>query len=174
MTRRPLTIALAFHLRAKSTTSSREDVDLDVVELRERVAEEGDAFVEREHRLLVVRVADDADDDAVEDARRAADHVDVPVRDGVVRAGADRGHHSCSKTVTRVEPYLRVVRTARPGSSGSILAADSSTSRPSSESDAREVARELVVVGHGVRRVGEHEIVLPACRNLLRQSDGRA
>ena len=35
----------------------------------------------------MARLADDADDDAVEDAGRARDHVEVPVRDGVVRAG---------------------------------------------------------------------------------------
>ena len=64
-----------------------EDVDLDVVEAGERAAEELDALLDREHRLLVVRRADDADDDAVEDAGGARDHVDVAVRHRVVRAG---------------------------------------------------------------------------------------
>src|SRR4051794_7543400 len=112
----------------------REDFDLDVGEIRERVPQEADTLVEREHRRLVGRVADDSDDDAVEDSRRAADHVDVPIRDGVVGAWCDRGDHSCSNTVTRVEPYLRDVRTESPGSSGSVLAAVSKTSRPSSAS----------------------------------------
>ena len=62
----------------------REDVDDDVLELAERALEERDALLDRKERLLVERVADDADDDAVEDRRRAADDVDVPVRDGVV------------------------------------------------------------------------------------------
>src|SRR3954454_22627379 len=110
----------------------REDGDLDVLHAGERLVEEVDAFVEREHRGLVRRAADDADDDAVEDVGGTADHVDVPVRDRVVRAGCERGDHACSRTVTRVEPYLRLVRTARPVSSGSVRAADSKTSRPSS------------------------------------------
>ena len=49
-----------------------EDVHLDVAVLVERVAEELDALLDGEHRPLVVRVADDADDDAVEDRRRRA------------------------------------------------------------------------------------------------------
>ena len=73
-----------------------EDVDLDVREMRERVAQELDALLDLEHRLLVVRRADDADDDAVEDARCAADHVEMPVRHGVVRAGTDRSDHDAS------------------------------------------------------------------------------
>ncbi len=71
----------------------REDVDDDVVELAERVLEERDPLLDREERLLVRGVADDADDDPVEDRRRAADDVDVPVRDGVVAAWADCCDH---------------------------------------------------------------------------------
>ena len=81
-----------------------EDVDLDVVEPGERLTQERDALVEREHRRLVLGIADDPDDDAVEDLGRALDHVDVPVRDGVLVAGVDRGDHSASKSVSRVEP----------------------------------------------------------------------
>src|SRR5205807_2212369 len=81
-----------------------------------------DALVEGEHRLLVMRVADDADDDAVEDPGRARDHVEVPVRHRVVGAGTDRRDHSCANTVTRVRPYLRLLRTTS-GSSGSVRAA---------------------------------------------------
>src|SRR5205085_7444676 len=40
-----------------------EDVDLDVVEVAERVAQEVHPLVDGERRLLVARVADDADDD---------------------------------------------------------------------------------------------------------------
>src|SRR5919205_2573211 len=43
-----------------------EAVDLDVVVAGERLLQERDALVEREHRLLVLRGADDADDDTVE------------------------------------------------------------------------------------------------------------
>ena len=70
-----------------------EDVDLDVLDPRiaERRADELDALLDREHRLLVLRVANDADDDAVEDLGRTADHVEMAVRDRVVCAGADRG-----------------------------------------------------------------------------------
>src|SRR5438132_7737912 len=109
-----------------------EDGDLDVAEVSERLVQERDPFVEREHRRLVVGIADDADDDTVEDPRRARDHVDVTQHHGVVAAGTDRRDHWCSKIVTRVDPYLRLVRTARPASCGSAFAADSSTTRPSS------------------------------------------
>src|SRR5262249_40746051 len=68
-----------------------EDIDLDVVEVRDRVSRQRDALVDREQRALVLRRADDARDDAVEDLRGAGDHVDVPVRHGVVRPGADGG-----------------------------------------------------------------------------------
>ena len=81
----------------------REHVDDDVVELAERTLEERDALLDRKERLLVERVTDDADDDAVEDRRRAADDIDVPVRDGVVAAWADGGDHR-EKTVMRAEP----------------------------------------------------------------------
>src|SRR6185437_17492 len=104
-----------------------EDVDLDVVDPADRVTEEGDALVDREHRLLVRGTADDADDDAVEDAGRARDHVDVAVRHRVVRARADRGDHSAaSYTVIRTEPYFRLVRSAS-GSAGSTRASVSTT-----------------------------------------------
>src|ERR1051326_3368037 len=68
-----------------------EHVHLDVVQVRERFIQEGDALVEREHRRLVMRIADDADDDTIEDSGGAFDHVDVTERHGVVRARADRG-----------------------------------------------------------------------------------
>src|SRR5579884_148197 len=107
-----------------------KDVDLDVVEARKGVAEEFDPLLDREGRLLVVRHPDHAHHDAVEDPGRARDHVDVAVRDGVVRAGSDCGDHGCaSNSVTRVWPYLRLVRTGN-GSSGSVLASVSTTSRP--------------------------------------------
>src|SRR5258706_6231296 len=82
-----------------------------------------------EHRLLVVRCPDDADDHAVEDVRRAPDHVEVAVRHGVVRAGADGGDHDASNTVTRACPYLRLVRSVN-GRSGSTRAPVSTTSTP--------------------------------------------
>ena len=72
ITRRPLTITFASQLAGEVDDELGEDVDLDVVEAVERVAQELDALVEREHRLLVLRLADDADDDAVEDVRRRA------------------------------------------------------------------------------------------------------
>ncbi len=67
-----------------------EHVDDDVFELGEGILEEGDSLLDAEQRLLVGRVADDTDDDLVEDCGRAADNVDVPERDRVERAGADR------------------------------------------------------------------------------------
>src|SRR5581483_6985501 len=107
-----------------------EDVHLDVVEVPGRVAEEADALLRREHRVLVVRVADDADDHAVEDPRCARDHVHVAVRHRVVRARTDRGDH-LPYTVTRVWPYFLLVRFSS-GSPGSVRTSVSSTSTPSS------------------------------------------
>src|SRR5262249_38036254 len=108
-----------------------EDVDLDVGEAGERVAEKLHALLDGEHRLLVLRRPHDADDDAVEDPGRAREEVDVAVRDRVVRAGRDGGDHcGASKSVTRVWPYLRLVRTGS-GSSGSVRASVSRTRSPS-------------------------------------------
>ena len=44
-----------------------EDVDLDVLDRRDGLAEQLDALLDREQRRLVLRIADDSDDDAVED-----------------------------------------------------------------------------------------------------------
>jgi hypothetical protein len=106
-------------------------VDLDVRETADGVAQEVDAFFDREHGLLVRWDTDDSDDDAVEDARRARDHVDVPVRHRVVGAGADRGDHPY--TVMRAAPYLRDVRCSS-GRAGSTRASVSRTTTPSSAS----------------------------------------
>src|SRR5581483_11195987 len=98
-----------------------EHVDLYVVYVGYSFLDERDPLVDREHRRLVLRRADDADDDAVEDARGAGDDVDVPVRHRVVGAGADGGDQF-SNSVSRAEPYLRDVRTVRPSISGSVRA----------------------------------------------------
>src|SRR6266404_4052799 len=111
-----------------------EDFDLDVRKVLECGTEELDALLDAEQRLLVPRFADHAHDDTVEDPRRARDHVDVTVRHRVVRAGADRGDHF-SYTVTRVCPYLRLVRSVS-GSSGCVRASVSTTTTPSSASTA--------------------------------------
>ena len=60
-----------------------EDVDDDVLHVRHGVLEERDALLDREGRLLVLRVTDDPDDDPVEDRRGPTNDVDVPERDGV-------------------------------------------------------------------------------------------
>ena len=89
--RSPLTIVFAPCLRANSTTSSANTSTSTFVTCsRERLLEKRDALLDGEHRSLVLRIADDADDDAVEDLRRPADDVDVAVRDRVVAARADR------------------------------------------------------------------------------------
>ena len=107
-----------------------EDVHLDVLEVDERLLQELDALLEAEHRRLVPRAADDADDDAVEDRRGARDHVDMAHRDRVVASWADSGDHAeCSKRVSRAEPYRREVRIGS-GSCGSVLSPVSTTSRP--------------------------------------------
>ena len=65
--------------------------------------EKRNPLLDREQRLLVVRVADDADDDAVERRGGATDHVEMAEGDRVVRAWADCGDHRV-KTVIRAEP----------------------------------------------------------------------
>jgi hypothetical protein len=86
-----------------------EDVDLDVVAASERILQERHSLLDGEHGLLVLRVADDADDDPLEDAGGPGDDVEVPVRHGVVTPRADGGDrrgvaHAPSKSVTRTEP----------------------------------------------------------------------
>src|SRR2546423_567625 len=71
-----------------------EDVDLDVVELRQSITQEVDTFLDRKHRLLVMWTPYDPDHHTVEDPRRAGDHIEMAVRHGVVGAGTDGGDHS--------------------------------------------------------------------------------
>ena len=80
-----------------------EHVDGDVGEAGDSILEKGDPLLDGEQRLLVVRVADDADDDVVERRSGATDHVEVAEGDRVVRAWADSGDHRV-KTVIRAEP----------------------------------------------------------------------
>src|SRR5579862_7417248 len=94
-----------------------EDVDLDVRRTHECLAQELDPLRHCEHRRLVVRIADDTDHEAVEDLGGTRDHVEMPVRDGIVGAGVDRGDHLVNR-VSRAEPYTREVRTSSGGTSG--------------------------------------------------------
>src|SRR5262245_136671 len=55
-----------------------EHLHLDVRDVGERLAQELDALLDGEHRRLVLRIPHDADDHALEDARGAADDVQVP------------------------------------------------------------------------------------------------
>ena len=145
----------AFHHRLRVVLAGEvddelvEDVDLHVVERCERLLEECDTVGEGEHRLLVMRVAYDADDDAVEDGRRPADHVDVSVRDRVVRAWVDSGDHRVNRVI-RAEPYRRLV-TRSSGSSGSVFAGVSTTSRPPGPSTSG-TARRAAAAGRAMRR----------------------
>ena len=79
---------------------------------------EFDALLDPEGRLLVHRLANDADHDAVENRSGAPDDVHVPESDRIVRAGVDRGDQ-CWNSVRRAEPYVRDVRTLSPSSAGS-------------------------------------------------------
>ena len=153
-----------------------EDVDDHVRHVRERVLEERDALLDGERRLLVVRIANDADDDRVEDRGRAADHVDVAQGDGVERAGVDcddraaLGHGSlgCVKTESRAEPYRRVV-TRSSGSSGSTRASVSTTTRPEAASTAGNdpATRRSSVCQRVVRRVEQDEVVVTTGDGLV-------
>ena len=113
--------AQALHHRPRAPAAGEldhelgEDLDLDVRVLAQGVLEELDALLDREERLLVPRLADDADDDALEDPRGPHDDVQVAVRDRVVGARADRGDrlavaHGASKT----RHSRRAVAAARP------------------------------------------------------------
>ena len=57
----------------------------------QRLVQEADALLDAEHRPLVVRIADHADDDAVEDRRGARDDVEVAEGDRVIGPRADDG-----------------------------------------------------------------------------------
>src|SRR5206468_11780204 len=57
-----------------------------------------DALTGAEERLLA-GVGEDTDDDRVEDTGRAADDVQVPVRDRIERSGVDRDRHRDSLSV---------------------------------------------------------------------------
>src|ERR671919_1422332 len=107
----------ALHHRARAEAAGElddelgEDLHLDVLGARERLPQEGDPLVHAEQGRLVLRVADDADDHALEDERGAADDVHVAVRDRVVAPRADArdrlgvAHFSGpSKSVTRAAP----------------------------------------------------------------------
>ena len=62
---------------------------------RERGLDDRDPRIDREQRRLA-RVGEDAHDHAIEDRQRAADDVEMSVRDRVERAGVDRGRHRTS------------------------------------------------------------------------------
>src|SRR5205814_9251522 len=81
-----------------------EDVDLDVLQPVERLVQECDALVEGEHGLLVLRPADDADHEPVEDAGGPLNHVDVAVRDRVEGTWVDGCDHGCWNSVMRAAP----------------------------------------------------------------------
>ena len=70
----------------------------------DRGADDGDPLVGRQERGLA-RVREDRDDHPVERARRAAQHVEVAVRERVERPGVDRDPHvspaSCSGSAVR-------------------------------------------------------------------------
>ena len=77
--------------RANSTTSSAKTSTSMLSQSASASRRNCDALLDREHRLLVLRVADDADDDALEDPGGARDDVEVAVRDRVVAPRADGG-----------------------------------------------------------------------------------
>ena len=137
-----------------------EDVDLDVVEVGERLLQEPDALLEREQRLSCGAAADDADDDAVEDRRRARDHVEVPERHGVVRAWADRGDH-------------RVLEEGQPG--GTVprawCGAAAEASAPCARRSRRRAARPARAPSAGAARASAR--ARPTSRRAGRRGRGR-
>ena len=107
-------------------------------------------------------VPDHADDDAVEDPCRARDHVDVAVRDRVVRAGRDRGDHG--ERLEERDARLAVLAARAHGQRqlglGARVGLDDEEAVGCEQR--RQVAREawLDLGEHAVGRVDQHEIVL--------------
>ena len=89
--RRPLTIALAPTLLGEVDHERPERLDAHVLRSRDAPLDEPHALLDAEQRVaLAQRAVDDRDHDLVVERRGARDHVEVPVGDGVVGAGADR------------------------------------------------------------------------------------
>ena len=127
----------------------------------------------------MARLADDADDDPVEDRGGARDDVEVPERDRVVAPGADRGSVVVGSCVledasARTEPYLRLVRSAS-GSSGCSLRGGLDDDEPVLGEERRQVVGQGWQEGveHPVGRVDEDEIVPPARGRLGGESAAR-
>ena len=78
------------------------------------------ALLQLEHALRLLRVADDRDDDLVEQVRRHFDQLEVTVVDGIEGPRIeDSGHGSAPggrANVTTVPPYLLLLVTSRLGS----------------------------------------------------------
>ncbi len=178
ITRSPLTIVVRAPAAGEVDDELGEDVDLDVLEPASSASSRNATRSStREHRLLVVRVADDADDDAVEDRGGARDHVDVADRDRVVRAGADRGDHRRARRASA----------ARSRSGGSCATVERSKlrldrARPTRRRRGRRRRarrRGGARVGassvgkHPVRRVDEHQVVAPPAAASSRERTGR-
>ena len=149
-----------------------EHVDDDVLEASERVLEERDALLDGEERLLVRGIADDADDDPVEDRRGAPDHVDVAVRDGVVAPWADCSDHrredrnprgTVAPARDEVERKLRLDALGR-------LDHDEAVVGEHVRKQLRELGR--VPLPLLVGRVDEDEVVAASTRTLLAESRG--
>ena len=101
---------------------------------RHRAAEIGDTGLDERHPLgcrekgLLGGVAQDANDEPIEEARRAADDIEMRVGDGVERAGEDRDavHGTRSlvsgtmrvRNVSVVSPNRRTRTCTSPGGSG--------------------------------------------------------
>ena len=79
---------------ATSTTSFEKCIDLDVVEVGERLLDHLLALLEREQRLALLRVAHGRDDDLVEEVRGGLDELAVPVVERVERARVEHGRHA--------------------------------------------------------------------------------
>src|SRR5690606_8068854 len=108
--------------------------------VREGVLDELLALLQGEQRLTLLRVPHRRDDDAVEQARRGLDDLDVPVVDRVERPGVQHHRHERSSAAvwpcssrsdfsmmrTTLPPYRRDLRTRHP-SGGSTSRSDSTT-----------------------------------------------
>ena len=161
ITRRPFTIVFAPYLRANSTTSSAKTSTSTLSLARERLFEERDPFLDREHRPLVARLAHDADDDAVEDLRGAADDVDVPVCDRVVTCpgNGDAATHSWRVEDRHARRAVRRDGALLRGSSGSVSPRSRGRAGRPRRARAAGVGERLERCNSLVRRIDEDEVV---------------
>ena len=133
---------------------------LDVVEVGERLADHLLALVEGEERLALLRVADGADDDLVEEERRRLDELAVPVVERVERPRIEHGGHRalwCSARSRRHDGDHRTAVGLRPRQPPARRRLDG-TGRLAHRDGGVEAPEQVVPAVEGVGRVEQGEV----------------